>query len=122
VLIPIRSVASVAPTSSVSPPLAYSLLTNATVCHQAALARCAAECVLKQSDGDGTMFMTVTVYLSHYLISLCVRELRDYGYKSEVFFKTGVSSAVRLTLLSRRWVRWVYCVSHHVVLLHQNIA
>ena len=49
---------------------AHCLLTYAPVCHQAALARCAADCVPRQPNGEGTIFMTVTVYLFHHLI-LC---------------------------------------------------
>ncbi|KAI0276778.1 hypothetical protein BGY98DRAFT_672261 [Russula aff. rugulosa BPL654] len=47
---PIRTVASAAPTSS------------------AALARCAAECVPKQPNADGTMLMTVTILYIFFII------------------------------------------------------
>ena len=75
---PIRTVASAAPTSSVSliASLTHYLLTNALVCHQAALARCAAECVPKKPNADGVMFMTGTVYLFYCLISCAGESLR----------------------------------------------
>lgn len=71
---PIRTVASAAPTLSVSPSARSPqyLSTDAAVCHQAALARCVAERALKQPNSVGTMFMTITVYL--FIISFHVRE------------------------------------------------